>query len=791
MARIRRVGLEAAESRHLQVHQDGVEGYAGGQADCGLAVVGDQGGDAAPRQRRREQSLVDLVVLDDEDTRGAGQRGRRIDAVKRRDSGQEGGHRGCHLPPVGACRQDGVGHRGPAAGQADHDDGGAAPVGGGAQAGEERVRRQAGHVGAHHHRIERAAARGHPLGMADGQEAVLRRLDGEADARQVAGQPAGLCRLEAGDQGGAAGVDRRLPVGPRALGGKFKRELAAHAHGAVQRQRPAHQGGVLATQRQPQTEPFAAVRGVATAAPEPLEDDGTVLAGNARAGVGHREADRRAAIGIGDGGGANLHRAGGGELDGVARQVEQHLAQPGRIDHPVAMHRIVEAGPDLQPLVVRLRRQHAGHLVHQCRHIDLGGPQLGIAGAAGDLQHAVQQRQQRLGTGLDPADPDPLLVAEIGFLEQQGADAEDAVHRRADIVADGGEHPVAIVEDRRQLLAERGGLGLRRLGACARRRIAREGGVVAPAAGGERHEQQAEGQTATEDERGSGGGRVAPGGADGGLGGKRGLHRGVDGGDFGRGGQRRRPPGQPVDGQQQAGQQVGPCRGARRRLGGRAVDAQAVRAVLHHEAGGDRRRQPGRPGQRADVVQADNGADQAGGPSGLVGDVAGEHESRPGPQPGGLDPLQRQGPAGLGGGLLKPFRLPDLGLAGGERDGGGEHLARPVHQEGGAGEGQRALQPDLPGGHGQPVGRGEVGDASGVGQFGEAGERRIDRRRQRLCGHRQMPRRLLLGRAGGAGEPPAGSGEHRRGGDHGDRAAPDAPVPCRLGTRANEHALPA
>ena len=70
----------------------------------------------------------------------------------------------------------------------------------------------------------------------------------------------------------------------------------------------------------------------------------------------------RRAGGVGDRRGTDLHMAVGGELDGVADQIEQHLAQPGRIDLPVTAQQIIVARLQLQPLVARLRLQRPGDL---------------------------------------------------------------------------------------------------------------------------------------------------------------------------------------------------------------------------------------------------------------------------------------------------------------------------------------------------------------------------------------------------------------------------------------------
>ena len=132
-----------------------------------------------------------------------------------------------------------------------------------------------------------------------------------------------------------------------------------------------------------------------------------ILRRDAGTGVRHGELDRRVRPdAIGNRRGADLHLAAGGELDGVADQVEQHLAQPGRIDQPVTAQQIIVARLQLQPLVARLRLQRLGDLLHQADHIDFVDLQAGAADlAAGDLQQAVQHREQRLAACPDALQP--------------------------------------------------------------------------------------------------------------------------------------------------------------------------------------------------------------------------------------------------------------------------------------------------------------------------------------------------------------------------------------------------
>ena len=116
---------------------------------------------------------------------------------------------------------------------------------------------------------------------------------------------------------------------------------------------------------------------------------------------------------------------------------------------------ILMARLQLKPLVARLRQKCVRHLLDQTDHVHLVRLQTGSADlAAGDLQKAVQHREQHLAACPDAFKPDALLLLQFA-VEQQRADAHDGVHRRAHIVAERGKHPVAILGDRCGLILGR------------------------------------------------------------------------------------------------------------------------------------------------------------------------------------------------------------------------------------------------------------------------------------------------------------------------------------------------
>ena len=140
-----------------------------------------------------------------------------------------------------------------------------------------------------------------------------------------------------------------------------------------------------------------------------------------------------------------------GELQRIAEQVEQHLAHARR----VADQRVVGAGIDLdverEPLDDRLLAERAGDAVDQAGERERGLLQLEAAGLdLREVEHVVDDAQQRLRRIADRRDRAALRAVETLAL-QHVDHAEHAVHRRADLVAHGGE------EGRLRLV---GGLGL-------------------------------------------------------------------------------------------------------------------------------------------------------------------------------------------------------------------------------------------------------------------------------------------------------------------------------------------
>ena len=123
-----------------------------------------------------------------------------------------------------------------------------------------------------------------------------------------------------------------------------------------------------------------------------------------------------------------------GELDGVAGEIEQHLAQARGIAHDVVRQPLVDERCDLDAFRLRARRQQFDRFLDQ--RDERERPRLKIELAGFDLREVenfLDQRQQRFARGLRRLRVSQLLGRELR-VEQQIGHAENAVERRADFM---------------------------------------------------------------------------------------------------------------------------------------------------------------------------------------------------------------------------------------------------------------------------------------------------------------------------------------------------------------------
>src|SRR5262245_5201821 len=167
-----------------------------------------------------------------------------------------------------------------------------------------------------------------------------------------------------------------------------------------------------------------------------LEQSREVSARDADASIGDRHVQRLAFQ-------ADLHQdlAGGGELDRVRHEIEQHLLDPraiagdlGQIQRHVLL--------DLEPLVPHQRQRRLDALVDQAQHVDtivayLQPPRFD----ARKVEDAVDELEQVTARVVDRADVGLLALGELAVqpVQQHLGEADDRVQRRPQLVRHVGE----------------------------------------------------------------------------------------------------------------------------------------------------------------------------------------------------------------------------------------------------------------------------------------------------------------------------------------------------------------
>ena len=278
-----------------------------------------------------------------------------------------------------------------------------------------------------------------PFRQRQPQIAIRRGLDMEAHALERRAQRGPRRVRQAHDQRRPAGESRgaghlRLRHGRAEQG-----EGRPFARPAVHRHRPPHGAGTLPAQREAQAEPFRRRVG----AFEPLEDPVLILGRDAGSGIGDGDPDHVASVRARFEVGAQLHVAGGGAADGVAQQVDDDLAHPRRIHPPRSAQGRIEPGAQRELLALRLRREQGCDTFEQTG--DVGRIGLRRA-AAGEREQAVEHGEQRGAAATQMLHPTALVILQCP-VQQQIADAEDALHRPAHVVADRGQGHVLLAAD--------------------------------------------------------------------------------------------------------------------------------------------------------------------------------------------------------------------------------------------------------------------------------------------------------------------------------------------------------
>ena len=224
---------------------------------------------------------------------------------------------------------------------------------------------------------------------------------------------------------------------PLELGGEKERGPLAEL--ALRTDPAAHRLRDLFGDRQPQPGSTVLSGGGGIRLREGLEQPVDAVGGDPDAGVDHLELQRLAGFFVLHRADADQHLARFRELDGVVCEVDENLAQTGR----VALHMGGYAGADqdgqLQALLVGLLGQHVTHLLQGGAQVELDHLEFHLARLdLGEIEDVVDQPQERFSG----AERGPCVVALLGGqirVEKQPGHAQDPVHRRADLVAHVGQ----------------------------------------------------------------------------------------------------------------------------------------------------------------------------------------------------------------------------------------------------------------------------------------------------------------------------------------------------------------
>ena len=133
------------------------------------------------------------------------------------------------------------------------------------------------------------------------------------------------------------------------------------------------------------------------------------------------------------------HAAAFGELDRVAGEVEQNLAQPRLVADNARRQPLVDIAADFQPFRLRARSEQLDRLLDERRERERPCSEVESAGLdLGKIEDLFDQRQQRLPRGFDRLQVGRLFGGERRVAEEIGH-AENTVQRRADFVRNHGE----------------------------------------------------------------------------------------------------------------------------------------------------------------------------------------------------------------------------------------------------------------------------------------------------------------------------------------------------------------
>ena len=218
--------------------------------------------------------------------------------------------------------------------------------------------------------------------------------------------------------------------------------------------RAAHGLGQMLADRKPQTRAFKAPRTRHVDLAEACKDPTPRCSRNAHAAVDHL--DQHPLAGCCQ---RQLDPAAFGELDGIAKQVGEDLANPQRIADEIAAGLGRQRHRQCQPLLPRLKGKQAPDRIDELAHRERFAGEVEMSGFNfRQIEDVIDDRHHRLARAHD-VDREVVLRVIERRLEQQLRHPDHAVERRADFMRDIGQKAAFFAVGGFRDFARRGQLG--------------------------------------------------------------------------------------------------------------------------------------------------------------------------------------------------------------------------------------------------------------------------------------------------------------------------------------------
>ncbi len=221
--------------------------------------------------------------------------------------------------------------------------------------------------------------------------------------------------------------------------GRGKAEHTARGRQAFHPDMSLHQIHQTAADGQSQTGAAKAAGGGAVGLLERLEEAGLLLRTQADACIPHFEFQDGDLLVLPDPMNGYHHLTGLGELDGIAYQIDEDLAQAQGIAQQLVGHIGIDAEPECQLLGSGLGPQKPVQIAQHVRETEFEPLQIELARFdLGEIEDVVDDAQQGAGRTVDPLEIVTLAVVQVR-VQNQVRHADDGVHGGADLVAHVGQ----------------------------------------------------------------------------------------------------------------------------------------------------------------------------------------------------------------------------------------------------------------------------------------------------------------------------------------------------------------